>query len=144
MSGGAERWKSQSRAVATHSQAVSARDCRSESSFDPARHLRKVDALRCKVLHAVPGEALTDFRNARCIRRAFECLLVDEGLRIAFVEDVRLFELYDIVVEDFDAGRVAVRFSDSNGVGAVGDDFGLSWAKRHVEGIRLNHKQNGG
>jgi len=51
------------------------------------------------------------------------------------VKDVRSVELNDIVVKDLDTARMAVRLGDSNGVGAVGDDFGLSWAKRHVEGI---------
>lgn len=49
------------------------------------------------------------------------------------MKDVRSVELNDIVVKDLDTARMAVRLGDSNGVGAVVDDFGLSWVKRHFE-----------
>jgi hypothetical protein len=95
---------------------------------DPALHIRKVDALHCKVLHTVPGEALMDLRNARCIRRALECL-VDKVLCISFVENVFFVELNDVVVKDQDTGRLAVLLGELDGISAVPDYLGLLEAK---------------
>ncbi len=69
-----------------------------------------------------------DLRNARCIRRALECL-VDKVLCISFVENVFFVELNDVVVKDQDTGRLAVLLGELDGISAVPDYLGLLEAK---------------